>query len=148
MKRPLLGIVMLALVWLIFILNTLAFEHYWYWIYEWFDIPMHFLGGFWVGGTIIWILGTFLKRRFASTRGGYLLSVVGLAMVIGLLWELFEFSIDTFITFHMNDIIDTLSDLSMDFLGATVAYVFFSRQKDAATLTPHEESSSVDTPLG
>ena len=35
---------------LIFILfiHALATVNFWYWRFPWFDIPMHFFGGFWV----------------------------------------------------------------------------------------------------
>lgn len=133
-----LGIVMMMLVWVIFVLNTLAFQYYWYWMYPWFDNPMHFLGGLWLGGTIIWILKTrHTEEGKTVSMCRYAVYIIGGAMIIGVLWELFEFSLDTFITFRVNDIVDTLSDLSMDFLGTTAAYVILVPCKKAVNSYQH-----------
>ena len=38
----------ISLLVFILALHFTATINHWYWVYNWFDIPMHFLGGFWV----------------------------------------------------------------------------------------------------
>jgi hypothetical protein len=141
--RPYLGGLMLVLVWAIFTVNMFALNRYWYWIYPWFDMPMHLLGGFWLGGTTVWLLsGHRARMRMPTLSFGI---VIGVAMTIGLLWELFEFSIDTFIMFRLNDIPDTLSDLSMDFLGASAAYILFAPRRVSSRIDIIENATEGDT---
>ncbi len=123
MKRSHLGVLMTVLIWGILVLNFLAFKFYWYWIYPWFDMPMHFLGGLWLGGMIVWM--KWVRWDGEVSRLKQFVWVILGAMAIGLAWEVFEFSLDTFIIFRVNDVADTLSDLSMDFVGAVVAYLIF-----------------------
>lgn len=131
---------MAVLIWVILILNLLAFVHHWYWQYEWFDIPMHFLGGFWLSGMLVWLFmkgdTIFCARRFPCVAG----IILG-AFAVGVGWEMFEFGLDTFIMFNMNDVADTLTDLLMDFLGAVTAYFLFAfrASQSLSTLTVSED---------
>lgn len=115
----------LQLVAFIFIINWIAMIFHWYSIIWWFDIPMHFLGGVFIGMLYVY----FLVRR--GTPVWSLKAVIwGLIAVfaIGLLWEVFEFSLDTWITFRPQNLIDTLSDLCFDLAGATLA-LWYSRSR-------------------
>jgi hypothetical protein len=88
---------------------------------------MHTLGGVFIASLSLWYYFfrkaeagqiVFLKiRAFAVS----LLSVA----VIGIGWELFEFSVDTFITFSKHDPVDTSSDLFFDAIGGTFAVFMF-----------------------
>lgn len=106
------------LVALIAIAHGLANVFYWYYTIWWFDIPMHFLGGFWVGAVALWALG--VKRPHASFRSR-LTSALGAALVAGALWEVMEFGLDT-----IGDSVDTRQDLMFDLLGA-IAAVFMRK---------------------
>jgi hypothetical protein len=90
-------------------LNWWASVDFLYWRYEWFDLPMHFLGGLALGVFIIVLLGTFRPRLF----------LIGItAVAIG--WEIFEYVFG--LPREANYVLDTKIDLLMDALGATVAY--------------------------
>ncbi|MBI1974479.1 MAG: hypothetical protein HYS51_01315 [Candidatus Zambryskibacteria bacterium] len=114
-KRLLLlsAFVLFSIVWL---LNRIALTFYLYWTTSWYDIPVHFLAGMAFGVFIVWILNlqTRTKRSF--------LTVFLLATTTGITWEVFEYIIgDTFaIEGHL---LDTISDLLMDAVGATSAYL-------------------------
>ena len=56
-----------------------------------------------------------------------------LAIIIGVLWEIFEFVIDVNI-FTDNYFIDTLTDLFMAIIGAILASEFFVSKKDESQI--------------
>jgi len=91
---------------------------------------MHLLGGVWVGGAAVLLYARFKKIPFEhlSPSAIYGISIISV-IIIGIFWELFEFSLDTFIVFQSNDIIDTLSDLAMDIAGALLASAYIMRKK-------------------
>ena len=108
-----------ALLYVILALHLLALYFHWYWMFWWYDILLHFLGGLWLGGTTLWFL-QYVRQQPVGRIEQYILPVVAV-VIIGLGWELFEFSLDTFIIFRTNDIIDTMSDLGMDVVGSLTA---------------------------
>lgn len=83
----------------------------------WFDILMHALGGAISGGFTLIVSRWF--RFFAPTlervKGTYLVAVIG-ALVIGIVWEVFEKYFD--LTYAYNYKFDTTLDLVMDGVGA------------------------------
>ncbi len=40
-------------------LHIYALEHFWYWLYPWFDLPMHMLGGAAIGTFAVALLRTY-----------------------------------------------------------------------------------------
>ena len=127
---------------LIFILvvHVLATINHWYWTYRWFDMPMHFLGGFWVA-----IVFLSLDSKFKILNSKFLVNVIlilGFAALVGVLWEFFEFLLDAFLSkdgysgsfqvlrYGVKDLYtDTLSDLFFDLLGGlTMAAIFQFRK--------------------
>jgi len=117
--------ILAALLYAILVLHLLALYFYWYWMFWWYDILLHFLGGLWLGGTTLWFLQYVRKKPFGRTAQ-YVIPLVAV-IVIGLGWELFEFSLDTFIIFQTNDIIDTVADLFSDIAGGLTASLLFVR---------------------
>jgi hypothetical protein len=124
-----LTIAMVLLLWLIFALNTAAMHFFWYWMYWWFDIPMHFLGGAWLGGMAILALRRWAPEK-VERQGLVYLTAIGTALFVGGLWEVFEFSLDTFVTMRVNDILDTITDFGMDVAGAlSIAALIIGKSK-------------------
>lgn len=81
-----------------------------YWHYEWFDIPMHLLGGLSIG---VLLVGFLYRHR-------PLLFVVLLALaIIG--WEIFEYYFG--IPREANYAGDTVQDLILGTLGGSIAYL-------------------------
>lgn len=122
-------------LYLIAALNFAANYFHLYFILWWFDIPMHFLGGFWVGGMALWFyfFNTRINEKLAaSSRTGKLLLYFAAVLAVSVVWELFEFSLDTFVVSRTNDIMDTLSDLFMDTLGAAsiLTYFFYGKYRN------------------
>ena len=109
----------LSLAILLWLLNYIAIQFYFYWTIAWYDIMMHFLGGLTIGVFLIYLLKIFSL----STRS--FLTIFILAMAISIAWEIFEYIND------LNPIegymTDTLLDFLMDALGIFVAYLTVSR---------------------
>lgn len=119
------------------IVHAVATRYSWYWIYTWIDIPMHFIGGVWVALFFFWI---FKKRNdvHLETIPGWLSAaiVVGFVLLLGVLWEFFEFSFDILVAqkglaaFAQQGITDTLGDLAMDLVGGVACWgVWYVRAK-------------------
>ena len=129
---PLFNVIRLALIVAIFMafLHVAATMFFLYSFYWWFDIPLHFLGGF-CAGLISLYFYSHLRRGNASggAIAGVLLAAILGTVAVGLGWEVFEYSAG--ITFNTvgNHALDTFKDLIMDILGGYVAYLYFIAQK-------------------
>ena len=92
-----------------------------YFYFRWLDIPMHMLGGFWIGLVAVTTLQW--KQGRAMTIEERLAYTFLIAFGIGVFWEFFEYCSDTL--FHLESYVydaeDTFSDLLNDFIGGTVA---------------------------
>lgn len=90
-------------------LNTWAIEEHIFWVFVWFDVFMHFLGGLALG-----VLGVgLLKERRV------VLFAVGLAVAF-VAWEVVEYVWG--VPREANYALDTSIDFVMDTLGALVAF--------------------------
>lgn len=99
----------LVLAALLALVHLFALAHFWYWEYPWFDVPVHFLAGSFMGTAVVGVLGRFKPKTFL------------LAVVVGALgWELFELLVN--VEHEANFVLDTALDLLMDTLGITLAY--------------------------
>ena len=88
---------------------------------------MHLVGGLWIAlAAIAWFAHT--PRRMLSADVLFVIALSS-ALGIGLAWELFEFSLDTFVTLNPHDLSDTLQDLVMDALGAITGWVYVIMRK-------------------
>jgi hypothetical protein len=91
------------------IMQQYALEYYLYWVYWWFDVVMHAIGGF--------VIGLFVYAAGYRT----LLRLVLAVIVVGIVWELFEYVIGV-MTYEDDVLFDTILDLVMDTIGALGAY--------------------------
>ena len=122
------------------VIHLIATYFYLYWTLPWFDIMVHFLGGLWVGSTAIWYIyfsGRFYKNDdlpISKTRI-FLISIVS-TIIVGVLWEVFEFYVGAV---DPDYIADTILDLIMNTLGSIVAatYVVYSYKPN---ILNHERS--------
>src|SRR3989344_5789223 len=93
------------------ILTWFAVAYALYWRIWWLDIPMHFAGGVWAGLCAAWLL----MRRGNSFP---LLWCLGFALIVGVAWEIFEYSEGIANAYYMSYQLDTAKDIVMDLLGA------------------------------
>ncbi len=78
------------------------------------------MGGFWVGGMVLWLYFLYRKEEIDENINRFRVVMISLVatLIIGILWELFEFSLDTFVIFKTNDLVDTASDIINDIIGS------------------------------
>lgn len=128
LKKPLFPFLFIVIL-VIGILQTIATQFYLYWLFSWFDILMHFLGGFWFGFVAVWFVyfsGYTKTPRFVSRSSVIIVALVS-ALGVGLAWEVFEYF--TGLTFTVDKYIaDTILDIIMDTIGGLVAALFLYRQ--------------------
>lgn len=117
----------IGLLTFILVVHILASIYHWYWVYPWFDMPMHFLGGFWLAMLFFYFKPSF---EFQNPKFNKLpnclitvIIVLGFVALVGVLWEFFEFLCDAFIAANgymeasQLGVGDTIGDLFFDLLG-------------------------------
>jgi|SRR3989344_1444557 len=109
---------------LLALLYSMALIYDWFFYWRWFDIPMHFLGGFFAGGVSLWIFFNQLK----NDREIFLATFFG-ALIIGVAWELFEYFTGLTFVVYGNYVFDTAKDFLMDGLGALAIYLAVRTEK-------------------
>lgn len=101
------------------VVHTAATVFFWYWIFPWLDIAVHFLGGMIVAFYSLW----FLLRLLGSFSPSWRIRTYGLVfavvIVVGTIWELFELYVG--IPRGANFAFDTTLDMLMNVSGALVA---------------------------
>jgi len=112
----------------IYVSGRLAF----YEDFPYFDSVMHVLGGAVIGWLVL---------AYASVKGRPTPSlglVLFIAIIIGLFWELAEYTSGltmqgtvVYKYFHGSGRLDTLSDLAMAVLGATIAFILHPKKLDS-----------------
>ncbi len=122
MQKPfiqtLFGICLLAA--LILYLNEIALQYYLYWVYWWYDIVMHFLGGLLVASIVIWALTRFGFLPKMVRYDSFMWTIL-FVLLVGVGWEVFEY-VNGFFIGEVNVVADTALDLIMDTTGGIVGW--------------------------
>ena len=104
----------------------------------WWDIILHNVSGIviaLIGFIVIYVLDHVNKIKLSLTPKFTALFAFNLAMSIGVLWEIFEFSMDYFFSLNMQStgLTDTMWDLIVDALGALIVslwgYFYMKKSK-------------------
>ena len=111
---------MTFLVFFILFVTFIAVKLYWYYLIWWFDMPMHFLGGFFLGFLAFYLY--IQATRFSFTR--QLLYVFLFTLSIGIGWELYEIIFNNILAGVPFNTLDTLSDICFDVSGGVTAFLF------------------------
>src|SRR3989344_5247275 len=119
----------LALAVLLLILNQAALNYDLFWKLWWYDIPMHFLGGLVLGCGFAWFFGSMQERTAHFSDTAVILSILGAVLLGGFVWEIYEYYFDLTYNPHLNYVLDTVKDIIMDMLGASVAVWFYKRKR-------------------
>jgi len=110
----------------IFLVNLLAIKFHWYYVIWWFDMPMHFVGGFFISLAVLWLY--FYRNPWLNLKVNPIFISLLSVFIIGVLWEIFEFSLDQFFAINLLSPIDSLSDLFFDLSGGIVGTMYFLRK--------------------
>jgi hypothetical protein len=84
------------------------------------DVVMHLLGGFLVAGVLAWSLDWSAARGWIAPVDSRvaMATVLGLVTVVAVVWEFFEFGLDSLIaTRYQHGLGDTLRDLALSMAG-------------------------------
>lgn len=105
--------------------HLFAVTYFLYGFIWWFDIPLHFLGGLWVGLFSLWIFFDDIKKvRVSRSVRVLIVGVVG-AFTFGIAWEFFEYFVGITNNTIGNYPLDVIKDLTMDMVGGYVSYLYF-----------------------
>jgi len=110
------------LIFFIFIVNFLANKFYWYSAIWWSDMPMHFLGGLWLGLILIWLF------NFQDLSLRLISKIILGVFLIGVGWEFFEFVFNNYIAKNQFNTLDTISDIFFDLAGGSFAILYFLKR--------------------
>lgn len=113
---------LICLIFFILVINFLANKFYWYFAIPYFDMIMHFLGGFWVGLSYFYFFP--IKTIFTSD----FLKLLAFVLCIGLGWEVYEMLVNKAVAQNPLDYLDIGSDIFFDLLGGAVATVYFYKR--------------------
>ena len=111
-----------SIILLIFVLNSLAMKFHWYFSIWYFDMPMHLLGGFWLG--LVFIL-LFKPKSFSFNE---IVQIILGFLFVALSWEVFEILIDKTITQNPFNILDTFSDICFGLTGSLISVIYFLKR--------------------
>ncbi len=110
------------------LLDQLAYRYYWYWRFPWFDGIMHFLGGAAISIFVLFICfqsEKLLAQNWTITRT--LAVSVATSLIISLGWELFESAIGNTLDFRWGDKVgDTASALIGSLVSGLCVTRFFN----------------------
>ncbi len=124
MDRKKLSIRLISLIFFIFIVNYIANAFYWYSLIWYFDMPMHFLGGFWLGLYYVWLF----PLKESETLLSFVVKAILGVLLVGILWEIFQILVNNFIAQNPFDALDTLSDIFFDLAGGSCALIYFFKR--------------------
>ena len=114
MQRRLLFLQAIVLVVIAVLDIYFGLEQRYFWTISWWDIPLHILGGLWVGLFGAWAL-LILNIRVS------VMQCIMAALLIGGAWELFEYAAGLGGSVFMSYRLDTAKDLFDDMVGGAIA---------------------------
>lgn len=119
---------LLALIYLLLSLHVAAEIFHLYWIFPWFDILTHFIGGVWIGHATLWLLygSVYMRPREWSAKQAFKYVLLAI-LCIGIAWELYEVLVHLiqYIPFERGYVVDTVTDVVMDTLGSITSYLYY-----------------------
>lgn len=119
MQNPLFYFFGLSLI-LLACFHAVALTFSLYYIYLWFDIPMHILGGATIA---LGYQSAYIFKKYTHVFPHTFLATIAAALIIGGGWEVYEYAVGV-MTGGIFSASDTIKDISMDTIGGAVGYVF------------------------
>lgn len=118
-----------ALVVFIFLVNLFATYFHLYFLIWWLDIPVHILGGLWVAllTLVLYYHSEYVSHKDHSPLFALAIAICS-ALIVGLMWEIYEFVVDRALEINDMQLGDSLKDLCDDLLGGIIAGVIFIKK--------------------
>ncbi len=95
-------------------------DHSLFWYYVWYDAPLHVMGGMITG---LWACAVAARTQMRLSRAT--LFLFGLALAVGVGWEVFELSVGLTVITDPGYWSDTLQDLLCDMGGAFIIWTLY-----------------------
>ena len=111
------------LMFFIFIVYLLNLKFFWDSLLWYFDMGVHFLSGLWVGMFFLYVLST--KNPILLSLKSFL-KITLLVLIIGILWELFQYIMNIISTTPF-DPVDSTSDVIFDLLGSALSFFYYAK---------------------
>jgi H+/Cl- antiporter ClcA len=124
-----LSYILFALVGSIFVAHMIAQANYLYWTIWWFDMPMHFAGGVFLGFFVLYIRFFIFKYKDFSQKYRWVGMLLLWVLFISIGWELYEFCIDHNFSTRLPNYLDTASDLCFDMAGGCISILFLIKKR-------------------
>lgn len=113
----------LLFIFSLFAISRFIFEPtYLYYEIKNLDVPMHILGGLGFATLFVSLLN-YQKKEITFKK--LIISV----LVIGIIWEIYEYSMYYFLGRDWGGMVDTIKDLINDFIGGTIIYSFIKKDE-------------------
>ena len=126
MDRKKLFKILAYLIVCIFLVNYVAVKLYWYNSIWYFDMIMHFLGGFFLGLSLIWLLS--YKNLSIELSFNLIFKIILGVLLVGVLWEVYEILVNNAIAQNPFNTLDTLSDIFFDLSGGVFAILYYFKK--------------------
>lgn len=108
-------------------LHGVATVRHWYWVYSWFDLILHFLGGLWAALATVWVARTTRLWGAGGVPRNAWVWIFAATLAAGLAWEIYEYLVGMVFVDKGGYLEDTLADLAMDLLGGSPVAIAVSR---------------------
>jgi hypothetical protein len=103
--------------------------------WDWIDIPLHLTGGACVAFAAAMIIVYAIKIKKLPPLPWYffILSVLGVVIIVGVVWEFYEFLADVFypVVLRQPSNADTMKDLANDLNGGLILVLLLKRRFDS-----------------
>lgn len=107
----------------VFIFQMLATKFYWYDLLWYFDMPMHYMGGLFIG-LLAFYLYLKAKKNVPLDLNRTILFVVIFSIIIAVGWEVFEYVVAITTRGSVLHLLDSVSDIFFDLAGASTAVIY------------------------
>lgn len=132
MSQRKLSYILFAALIAIFTFHFLGLKFDWYNLFFGYDVPMHIMGGAWLGLAVIYVLNFRTGFSKHMSPGIYILVALASVMAVSVLWEIYEYSMDifkfklyTFSSIPGYVRLDSFHDLVNDFIGALIVFIIW-----------------------
>ena len=121
------------LIFFILVINFFANKFYWYSSIWYFDMIMHFLGGFWIGLAFMWFSNQSFRLSPLSPESSpeskaltfkLVFKILIFVLFIGISWEVYEILVNDILAKNSFNFLDTLSDIFFDLSGGLCAMLY------------------------
>ncbi|MCC6323625.1 hypothetical protein IT400_02410 [Candidatus Nomurabacteria bacterium] len=106
------------------IVNFIAIKGLWYYIFWYFDMPMHFIGGM----TVLFLLVYIFYEKISQAKKFPVWQLLIAVFIIGFGWELYEQLVSVLISHNPQIYLDSASDLFFDLAGGIFGLLYITRK--------------------